>query len=469
MSNSSKHKQRYNPHFNQDSDDEFGKLLEQHSATLLTDVVVKGLVVSVTKDIVIVDVGLKDEGRIPMSEFELDKGSKIPEVGEYVDVYVEKSDTRSGRIVISREKAIRQESWKDLEVALADNILVDGIIFGRVKGGFAVDLSGVVAFLPGSQLDIRPIKDPSALMGIMQSFQILKMDNKLGNIVVSRKAVIENSMTDAREEMLSNIKEGEVLEGIVKNITDYGVFVDLGNIDGLLHVTDISWRRVNHPSEILEIGQKVNVKIIKFDEKTRRISLGMKQIDASPWEDIVESFAAGTMMSGKITNITDYGAFVELKNGIEGLIHSSEISWTKVNNSPRKCLTIGQEVKFKILEIDQEKQRISLSIKQCSNNPWEEFAKTHPIGTILTAPVKHITDFGLFVSLNADIDGLIHESDLSADANNNNNLLKSYKKGDEMTCIVLTIDLEKERINLGVKQIDEGSSTDEVDNENSAE
>ena len=469
MSNSSKHKQRYNPHFNQDSDDEFGKLLEQHSATLLTDVVVKGLVVSVTKDIVIVDVGLKDEGRIPMSEFELDKGSKIPEVGEYVDVYVEKSDTRSGRIVISREKAIRQESWKDLEVALADNILVDGIIFGRVKGGFAVDLSGVVAFLPGSQLDIRPIKDPSALKGIMQSFQILKMDNKLGNIVVSRKAVIENSMTDAREEMLSNIKEGEVLEGIVKNITDYGVFVDLGNIDGLLHVTDISWRRVNHPSEILEIGQKVNVKIIKFDEKTRRISLGMKQIDASPWEDIVESFAAGTMMSGKITNITDYGAFVELKNGIEGLIHSSEISWTKVNNSPRKCLTIGQEVKFKILEIDQEKQRISLSIKQCSNNPWEEFAKTHPIGTILTAPVKHITDFGLFVSLNADIDGLIHESDLSADANNNNNLLKSYKKGDEMTCIVLTIDLEKERINLGVKQIDEGSSTDEVDNENSAE
>lgn len=465
MSNSSKHKQRYNPHFNEDSTDEFAALLEQHSATLLTDAVVKGLVVSVNKDIVVVDVGLKDEGRIPVSEFTIDKILKLPEVGEYVDVYIEKSDTKNGRTIISREKAIRQESWKQLEVALAENTLVDGIIFGRVKGGFAVDLSGVIAFLPGSQLDIRPIKDANALMGIMQSFQILKMDNKLGNIVVSRKAVIENSISDAREEMLSNIKEGEILEGIVKNITDYGVFVDLGNIDGLLHVTDISWRRVNHPSEVLEIGQKVNVKIIKFDEKTRRISLGMKQIDASPWQDIVESFAAGSIMSGKITNITDYGAFVELKNGIEGLIHSSEISWTKVNNSPRKCLTIGQEVKFKILEIDQEKQRISLSIKQCSNNPWEEFFKTHPIGTILTAPVKHITDFGLFVSLNADIDGLIHESDLSNDANNNNNLLKSYKKGDELTCIVLTIDLEKERINLGVKQLEQNSSSGESEDQ----
>jgi small subunit ribosomal protein S1 len=450
-------KKRFTTKFIDDSSNDFMNLLEQHNANTSKDALVKGLVVSVTKDIVVVDVGFKDEGRVPRSEFDLDKSAPPPQVGDYVDVYIDKNETRNGRTIVSREKAIRQESWKHLEKALAENQLVDGVIFGRVKGGFAVDVQGVVAFLPGSQLDIRPIKNADALIGIVQSFQILKMDNKLDNIVVSRKAVIASSASEAKEEMLSKVVEGMILKGVVKNILDYGAFIDLGSVDGLLHVTDIAWKRVNHPSEILTLGKEVDVKVIKFDKKTQRISLGMKQIDDSPWKEITESFQVGMIANGKVTNITDYGAFVELKNGIEGLVHSSEISWTKVNNSPKKCLTIGQEIQFKILEIDQEKQRISLSIKQCSNNPWEEFAKTHPLGSVLTVPVKHITDFGIFVSLTHEIDGLIHESDLSWEVTPD--LLKSHQKGDMVTCKVLVIDLEKERINLGVKQLLSESST----------
>lgn len=418
--------------------------------------VVKGRVVSLNSDIVVIDVGLKNEGRVPVAEF--GPVASLPEVGDMVDVYIEKIEGRNGRTVISREKALREESWVHLEAALDEGKLVDGVIFGRVKGGFTVDLSGVVAFLPGSQVDVRPIKDISPLMGIVQPFQILKMDKKLGNIVVSRRAIMEESRIEARDEMLSTISEGQVLEGVVKNITDYGAFVDLGNVDGLLHVTDISWSRINHPSEVLTIGQKIKVMIIKFNEETKRISLGMKQLDDNPWQNIRDQFVVGAKMSGKVTNIADYGAFIELKDGIEGLVHSSEISWTKSNQHPKKALTIGQEVDFVILEIDTDKHRISLSLKQCQENPWVKFAADHPVGSIITATIRNIADFGMFVAIGQDIDGMIHESDLSADGNGAE-AIKNYKKGDEVECKVLSIDTEKERVSLGIKQLTEGSET----------
>lgn len=439
----------------------FADLLE-HSAQyqVKEGTVVKGKVVDVNADVAVIDVGLKNEGRIPLSEFAL-SGSKIaPQVGEMIDVYIEKIEGRNGRTVISREKAIREESWVHLEEALEQNKLVDGVIFGRVKGGFTVDLSGVVAFLPGSQVDVRPIKDINPLMGIVQPFQILKMDKKLGNIVVSRRSIMEESRSEARDEMLSTISEGMTLDGVVKNITDYGAFIDLGNIDGLLHVTDISWSRINHPSEVLSLGQKLKVMIIKFNEETKRISLGMKQLDDNPWQNIREEFPVGKTMTGKVTNIADYGAFIELKDGIEGLVHSSEISWTRSSHHPKKLLTIGQEVKFIILEIDKDKHRISLSIKQCQSNPWIKFAETNPIGTVIKAPIRNITDFGIFIAIGSDIDGMIHESDLSSDGNSSE-LLKSYNKGDEIECKVLAIDTDKERVSLGVKQLSEdGGSSD---------
>lgn len=418
--------------------------------------VVKGKVVGMNNDVIVIDVGLKNEGRIPVSEFAF-PGSMLPEVGDMVDVYIEKIEGRNGRTVISREKALREESWVHLEAALEEGKLVDGVIFGRVKGGFTVDLSGVVAFLPGSQVDVRPIKDITPLMGITQPFQILKMDKKLGNIVVSRRAIMEESRLEARNEMLSTIAEGQVLEGIVKNITDYGAFVDLGNIDGLLHVTDISWSRINHPSEVLTIGQKIKVMIIKFNEETKRISLGMKQLDDNPWKNIKEEFSIGQKMSGKVTNIADYGVFVELKDGIEGLVHSSEISWTKSNQHPKKLLNIGQEVDFVILEIDTEKHRISLSIKQCQNNPWNEFADNHPVGSIIKASIRNIVDFGMFVAIGADIDGMIHESDIAWE--NSSAALKNYKKGDEIECKVTSIDIEKERVSLSIKDLTENTSS----------
>lgn len=418
--------------------------------------VVKGKVVGMNNDVIIIDVGLKNEGRIPVSEFSF-PGSILPEVGDMVDVYIEKIEGRNGRTVISREKALREESWVHLEAALEEGKLVDGVIFGRVKGGFTVDLSGVVAFLPGSQVDVRPIKDITPLMGISQPFQILKMDKKLGNIVVSRRAIMEESRMEARNEMLSTIAEGQILEGIVKNITDYGAFVDLGNIDGLLHVTDISWSRINHPSEVLTIGQKIKVMIIKFNEDTKRISLGMKQLDDNPWKNIREEFSVGQKMTGKVTNIADYGVFVELKDGIEGLVHSSEISWTKSNQHPKKLLTIGQEVEFVILEIDTEKHRISLSIKQCQNNPWNEFADNNPVGSVIKASIRNIVDFGMFVAIGPDIDGMIHESDISWE--NSSAALKNYKKGDEVECKVTGIDIEKERVSLSIKDLTENTSS----------
>ena len=436
------------------SDEDFAKLLETVTTSHVKEgSVVKGQVVETTSEVIVVDVGLKNEGRIAVSEFQLIKGQELPKVGDIVDVYVEKVEGRRGT-VLSREKAIREESWIKLERVFEKAENITGTIFGRVKGGFTVDLDGVIAFLPGSQADVRPIKDPTVFMNIPQPFQILKMDRKLGNIVVSRKAILEESRSEAREVMLANIKEGDVLDGVVKNITDYGAFVDLGSVDGLLHVTDISWSRINHPSEVLSFGQDVKVMVIKFNEETKRISLGMKQLDANPWENITEEFPIGKVMSGKITNIADYGVFIELKDGIEGLVHSSEIAWGKSSQNPKKLLNIGQEVEFVILDVDTERHRISLSIKKCQNNPLVKFAEQNPVGSIIKAPIRNITDFGMFVALDENTDGMIHESDISWE-NDGVELLKNYNKGDEVECKVLNIDIEKDRVALGIKQLTE--------------
>ena len=436
------------------SDEDFAKLLETVTTSHVKEgSVVKGQVVETTSEVIVVDVGLKNEGRIAVSEFQLIKGQELPKVGDIVDVYVEKVEGRRGT-VLSREKAIREESWIKLERIFEKTENIIGTIFGRVKGGFTVDLDGVVAFLPGSQADVRPIKDPTVFMGIPQPFQILKMDRKLGNIVVSRKAILEESRSEERVKMLANIKEGDVLDGVVKNITDYGAFVDLGSVDGLLHVTDISWSRINHPSEVLSFGQEIKVMVIKFNEETKRISLGMKQLDANPWENITEEFPIGKVMSGKITNIADYGVFIELKDGIEGLVHSSEIAWGKSSQNPKKLLNIGQEVEFVILDVDTERHRISLSIKKCQNNPLVKFAEQNPVGSIIKAPIRNITDFGMFVALDENTDGMIHESDISWE-NDGVELLKNYNKGDEVECKVLNIDIEKDRVALGIKQLTE--------------
>ena len=434
--------------------EDFSKLLEQVGTSKITEgSVVKGQVVGVTNDVVIVDVGLKNEGRIAISEFKTIQDRALPVVGDIVDVFVERVEGRRGTI-LSREKALREESWQRLEKMFERNENVNGLIFGRVKGGFTVDLDGVIAFLPGSQADVRPIKDPNVLLNIVQPFQILKMDAKLGNIVVSRKAILEESRSEDRDKMLSTIKEGDVLKGTVKNITDYGAFVDLGSVDGLLHVTDISWSRINHPSEMLNFGQEIEVMVIKYNEDTKRISLGMKQLDANPWESIKDEFPVGKVMKGKITNIADYGVFIELKDGIEGLVHSSEIAWGKSNQNPKKSLNIGEEVEFVILDVDTEKHRISLSIKRCRDNPLVEFATKYPVGSVITAPIRNITDFGMFVALGDNIDGMIHETDISW-GNNNAELLKNYNKGDEIECKVLSIDVDKDRVALGIKQLSE--------------
>lgn len=447
-------KQRFVPQLaavNHEFEDDFSKMLETvDTSHIKPGTVVKGQVVDIN-EVVVVDVGLKNEGRIPKSEFLLSPAHKLPEIGDLVDVYIEKTEGHSGK-TLSREKAIKEELWGQLELMCSKGEFVDGTIFGRVKGGFTVDLSGVVAFLPGSQVDVRPIKDPSSIMNIRQPFKILSMDKKLGNIVVSRRAILEESRSEARDEMLSKIKEGMILEGTVKNITDYGAFIDLGSVDGLLHLTDISWGRVNHPSEVLEFNQKVKVMVIKFNEETKRISLGMKQLDYNPWEKIKEEFPVGKKMTGKVTNFADYGVFIELKDGLEGLVHSSEISWLKSNQNPRKTLTIGQEVEFMVLEVDTEKHRVSLSIKQCQQNPLIKFAETNPVGTVIKAPIRNITDFGIFVALSDNLDGMIHEGDITWE-DNGNELLKTYKKGDEVECKVLTINIEKEQISLGIKQL----------------
>jgi small subunit ribosomal protein S1 len=442
--------------------DDFDKLLDNiYTARVKEGTVVKGQVVETGPEIIVVDVGLKNEGRIPVHEFQIIREKELPKVGDIVEVFIEKVEGRRGT-VLSREKAIREESWLSLENMFQKKQNITGTIFGRVKGGFTVDIAGVVAFLPGSQADVRPIKDPTTIMNIPQPLQILKMDKKLGNIVVSRKAILEEARSEARDAMLSSIKEGDVITGIVKNITDYGAFIDLGSVDGLLHVTDISWSRINHPSEVLTFGQEIKVMVIKYHEETKRISLGMKQLDKNPWESIAAEFPINKVMLGKITNIADYGVFIELKDGIEGLVHSSEICWGKNNQNPKKLLNIGQEVKFVILDVDTERHRISLSIKKCQNNPLVKFAQEHPIGSIIKAPIRNITDFGMFVAIDINTDGMIHESDISWN-NSGIELLKKFNKGDEVECKVLNIDIEKDRIALGIKQLTDNPYDGSID------
>jgi len=432
----------------------FAALLEESLGTAesLEGSVVKGRVVSVENDMVTIDVGLKSEGRVALKEFSVPGQPAELKAGDTVEVYLERMEDKNGEAVLSREKAKREEAWTQLEKAFNDQQRVTGVIFGRVKGGFTVDLNGAVAFLPGSQVDIRPVRDISPLLGTPQPFQILKMDRSRGNIVVSRRAVLEESRAEARSELVANLKEGQVLQGVVKNITDYGAFVDLGGVDGLLHVTDIAWRRINHPSEALQIGQTVTVQVIRFNPETQRISLGMKQLEADPWEGVEAKYPIGAKFKGRVTNITDYGAFVELEPGIEGLVHVSEMSWTKKNVHPGKIVSTSQEVEVMVLDVDPQKRRISLGLKQCLDNPWETFLDKFGPGTELEGEVKNITEFGLFVGLPGDIDGMVHMSDLDWNKSGEE-AIAEFKKGDRVKVKVLDVDIDKERISLGIKQL----------------
>ncbi|MCL2384792.1 MAG: 30S ribosomal protein S1 [Alphaproteobacteria bacterium] len=414
--------------------------------------VIKGRVVAIEKDVAVIDLGLKTEGRVPLKEFQGPGREGKIAVGDEVEVYLERIENALGEAVISRDKARREESWVKLEKAFEKQEKVEGIIFNQVKGGFTVDLDGAVAFLPRSQVDIRPIRDVTPLMQTPQPFQILKMDRRRGNIVVSRRTVLEESRAEQRHEIVANLAEGQVIDGIVKNITDYGAFVDLGGIDGLLHVTDIAWRRVNHPTEVLSIGQTVRVKIIKINHETHRISLGMKQLLEDPWHNIEAKYPLGARFQGRVTNITDYGAFVELEAGIEGLIHVSEMSWTKKNVHPGKIVATSQEVEVQVLEVDPVKRRISLGLKQTLVNPWEAFAAKHPLGSEVEGEVKNKTEFGLFIGLEGDVDGMVHLSDLDW-TKPGEQVIESYKKGDVVKTKVLDVDIEKERISLGIKQL----------------
>jgi small subunit ribosomal protein S1 len=432
----------------------FAALLEEslQSRDSFEGTVVAGIVVGLDDDFAMIDVGLKSEGRVSLKEFAGPTGQSTLKMGDRVEVFIERLEDKNGEAMLSREKAKREESWVALDQAFQKQERVTGIIFGRVKGGFTVDLNGAVAFLPGSQVDIRPVRDVTPLLGTPQPFQILKMDRSRGNIVVSRRAVLEESRAEARTELVSSLKEGQILNGVVKNITDYGAFVDLGGVDGLLHVTDIAWRRVNHPSEALQIGQTVKVQVIRFNSDTQRISLGMKQLEADPWEGVAAKFPAGAKFKGRVTNITDYGAFVELEPGIEGLVHVSEMSWTKKNVHPGKIVSTSQEVEVMVLDVDANKRRISLGLKQTLDNPWDTFAAQHPVGTELTGEVKNSTEFGLFIGLPGEIDGMVHLTDLSW-GEPGEEAIKSFKKGDEVKVKVLEIDVEKERIGLGIKQL----------------
>src|ERR1700751_3299446 len=382
----------------------------------LEGTVVKGRVVAVENDAVLIDVGLKSEGRVPLKEFAAGGAEPDLHVGDIVEVFLERMEDKNGEAQLSREKARREEAWTLLEKSFQANERVTGVIFGRVKGGFTVDLNGAVAFLPGSQVDIRPVRDVGPLMDTPQPFQILKMDRARGNIVVSRRAVLEETRAEQRTELIQGLKEGQILDGVVKNITDYGAFVDLGGVDGLLHVTDIAWRRINHPSEALQIGQQVKVQVIRFNPDTQRISLGMKQLESDPWEGVSAKYPVGAKYTGRVTNITDYGAFVELEPGVEGLVHVSEMSWTKKNVHPGKIVSTSQEVEVVVLEIDSVKRRISLGLKQALRNPWEEFQETHPVGSVIEGEVKNKTEFGLFIGVDGEIDGMVHLSDLSYEA-----------------------------------------------------
>jgi len=440
--------------------DEFEALLSESfgNEVSIEGSVVKGTIISIEGDSALIDVGLKSEGRVSLKEFTSPGQEHGLKAGDLVEVYVERMEDRNGEAMLSREKARREEAWVILERAFEAQERVDGTIFGRVKGGFTVDLAGATAFLPGSQVDIRPVKDIAHLLGISQPFLILKMDRRRGNIVVSRRAVLEESRTEARSELVANLQEGQTLQGVVKNITDYGAFVDLGGVDGLLHVTDIAWRRINHPSEALSIGQSVDVQVIRFNAETQRISLGMKQLEDDPWSNVDTKYPVESRFSGRVTNITDYGAFVELEPGIEGLVHVSEMSWTKKNVHPGKIVSTSQEVEIVVLDVDASKRRISLGLKQCLPNPWDEFLKNHPVGSEIEGEIKNITEFGLFIGLAGEIDGMAHFSDLDWERPGEE-AINDYSKGENVKAKVLDIDPEKERISLGIKQLTEDPFT----------
>ena len=430
--------------------------------------VVRGFVIAVEGDAVLIDVGLKSEGRVPIKELTTPGQEPEVSVGDEIEVYVERMEDKNGQAVLSRDKARREEAWGLLEASFEKQERVTGVIFGKVKGGFTVDLSGATAFLPGSQVDIRPVRDLGPLMGTPQPFQILKIDRRRGNIVVSRRAVLEESRAEARSELVSNLQEGQVLQGVVKNITDYGAFVDLGGVDGLLHVTDIAWQRISHPSEALQIGETVEVQVIRFNPETQRISLGMKQLQADPWESVEGKFPIGSKLEGRVTNITDYGAFVELEAGVEGLVHVSEMSWTKKNVHPGKIVSTSQQVEVMVLDVDLGKRRISLGLKQCSGNPWEDYSAANPAGTEIEGEIRNITEFGLFVGLTEEIDGLVHLSDISWEATGEA-ALEGFNKGDMVKAKILDVDIDKERISLGIKQLTDDPYAGQMDSHRKGE
>ncbi|MFD1191925.1 MULTISPECIES: 30S ribosomal protein S1 [Phenylobacterium] len=437
------------------SRDDFAALLDQSMGgrDFMEGSVVHGAVVGIEKDFAIIDVGLKTEGRVSLKEFGLgEDGKPTLKVGDTVEVFLERVENAMGEAVISRDKARREEAWTRLEGVYERNEPVMGAIVGRVKGGFTVDLGGASAFLPGSQVDIRPVRDVGPLMGREQPFAILKMDRPRGNIVVSRRAILEEARAEQRTELVSQLQEGEIREGVVKNITDYGAFVDLGGIDGLLHVTDMSWKRVNHPSQVLAVGDTVKVQIVKINPDTQRISLGMKQLQSDPWDGVEAKYPVGAKFTGRITNITDYGAFVELEPGVEGLVHVSEMSWTKKNVHPGKIVSTSQEVDVVVLDVDPSKRRVSLGLKQAMDNPWDAFLAAHPIGSTVEGEVKNATEFGLFIGLENDIDGMVHLSDLDWAAPGEEAIAR-YHKGEMVKARVLDVDVEKERISLGIKQL----------------
>ncbi|GAA0733442.1 30S ribosomal protein S1 [Sphingomonas japonica] len=418
--------------------------------------VVVGTVTGIENDLAVIDVGLKSEGRVPLREFAAPGQKAELKVGDEVQVYVDRVENANGEAMLSRDRARREAAWDTLETEFAKTARVEGVIFGRVKGGFTVDLSGAVAFLPGSQVDIRPVRDVTPLMDIPQPFQILKMDRKRGNIVVSRRAILEETRAEQRSGLILSLAEGQIIDGIVKNITDYGAFVDLGGIDGLLHVTDLSYKRVGHPSEMLGIGDTVKVQIIRINRDTQRISLGMKQLESDPWDGASAKYPVGAKLSGRVTNITEYGAFVELEAGIEGLVHVSEMSWTKKNVHPGKIVSTSQEVEVVVLEVDEDKRRISLGLKQAQSNPWDKFAEDHPVGSTVEGEVKNATEFGLFIGLDGDVDGMVHMSDIAWGISGED-ALNLHRKGETVQAIVLAIEPDKERISLGMKQLERGA------------
>ena len=443
--------------------DDFAKMLDEQLGGAddggFEGRVVKGTVTAIENGMALIDVGLKSEGRVDLKEFMRGEDAHGLTVGSEVEVFVDRVENADGEAMLSRDRARREAAWDKLESEFGEGKRVEGRIFGRVKGGFTVDLDGAVAFLPGSQVDIRPVRDVTPLMDMAQPFQILKMDRRRGNIVVSRRAVLEETRAEQRSELIDKLAEGQVIDGVVKNITDYGAFVDLGGIDGLLHVTDMSYKRVNHPSEMIEIGQTVTVQIIRINEETQRISLGMKQLESDPWDGVSAKYPVGMKMTGTVTNITEYGAFVEIEPGIEGLVHVSEMSWTKKNVHPGKIVSTSQEVEVMVLEVDSEKRRISLGLKQAQRNPWEEFAEKHPVGSKVEGEVKNATEFGLFIGLDGDVDGMVHMSDIAWGISGED-ALALHRKGEQVEAVVLDVDTDKERISLGMKQLEKGAPTE---------